>query len=159
MKTTSLKLTPITRAFAILAPVPEEHLLSGKQICDEQGKVAFGICAFEVFHRVKTSQYSGTINIFIYASIPQVPIGPMVSWQAVYDGYVEARRNGSHPAGVRFRPPTAHQNDTPGWAIYWEVRDLRKIDPFPIQSLKGFDKKTHYVPHFVPEGPLVIECP
>lgn len=150
----------ITRAFALLAPVPEIHLISGKEVCAQQGKVAFGSRDFELFRKLDTARGKDDINVFIYASMPQESIGAMVSWQGVYVGHVEARRNGTHPAGARFRPITAYETDQPSsWVIYWEVRDLEEIEPFPIKSLRGFDKKAYYAPHFVPERPLLIEYP
>ena len=34
---------------ALLAPVPLEHLIDGLSVCDQQGKVAFGSRAWEIF--------------------------------------------------------------------------------------------------------------
>jgi hypothetical protein len=150
----------ITRAFALLAPVPEIHLISGQEVCAQQGKVAFGSRVFELFRKLDTARGKDEIDVFIYASLPEESIGAMVSWQAVYVGHVEARRNGTHPAGAKLRPTTAYETDKPNsWVIYWEVRDLQPIDPFPIKSLRAFDKKAYYTPHFVPETPLLIEYP
>lgn len=150
----------INRAFAILAPVPEIELISAKEVCDEQGKVAFGSRLFELFRKIDTTRGEEEMNVFIYASMPEASIGSMVSWQGVYVGHVEARRNGTHPGGAKFRPPTAYETDkSNAWVIYWEVRDLQEIEPFPIKTLRGFDKKTYYPPHFIPETPLLIQYP
>jgi hypothetical protein len=38
-----------TQEVALLAPVPLEHLIDGVAVCDQQGKVAFGSRAWEIF--------------------------------------------------------------------------------------------------------------
>ena len=42
----------VTGNFAILAPVPLEHLQSGKNIAVKEGFVAFGSRKWELFRRV-----------------------------------------------------------------------------------------------------------
>src|SRR5215217_6041367 len=41
-------------AVALLAPLPEEHLLSGRTVCLAEGKVAFGSKNWELFYTLHT---------------------------------------------------------------------------------------------------------
>ena len=72
---------------------------------------------------------------------------------------------GAHPQGMKFRPSSTgkYANDNSGhWAVFWEVEDLRPVPSSEwcdIAGLTGFGKKKPYGHPFVPEGPLLIECP
>lgn len=148
----------ITRDFAILAPVPEMHLKSGQETCDREQKVAFGSQAWELFREVDKLRNSNDVEVFIYASHAEKPILE-VTWHAVYIGHKDSR-NGRYKGDKKFRPSST-ESDTPTWAVYWEVRDLKELpeaDQIRIPSLRGFRKKSNYQP-FVPEQPLLIEYP
>ena len=157
-----------THAFAILAPVPEIHLLSGAETIanqadnssDEQVKVAFGSMHFELFRQVDQLRSDKGVEVFIYASHPagDQPLNSQVSWHGLYIGHV-ASRNGRYPSKVKFRPPST-ATDKPTWAIFWEVQQLKLLSsPIAIASLRGLDKKSNYTSRFIPEGPLLIEYP
>jgi hypothetical protein len=147
-----------THEFAILAPVPEEHLLSWQQDGQET-KVAFGSRDFELFRQADARRGDKAVEVFIYASLAKNrPLKPEVSWHGLYVGHVQSR-SGRHPQGMKYRPPST-ASDTPTWAIFWEVEELKPLSsPIAIASLGGLGKKSNYKSRFTPEGPLLITYP
>jgi hypothetical protein len=150
--------TGTTRQLAILAPVPEEHLLSWQKE-GEQAKVAFGSMAFEVFRQADELRGDKVVEVFIYASLAENrPLNSEVSWHALYVGHVQSR-GGRHPQGMKYRPPST-ASEKPRWAIFWEVEELQPLSsPIAIASLKGLGKKSNYPSRFTPEEPLLIAYP
>lgn len=147
-----------TNDFAILAPVPEMHLVSGQEVCDRETKVAFGSMAFELFRKADELRRNEPVEVFIYASYAETdrPLRSEASWHGLYIGHVPSR-SGRHPNGSRFRPPTT-ANDRPTWAIFWEVEQLEPLSsPISIASFKGLGKRSKYTSLFIPEGPLLVE--
>ncbi|MDZ8049916.1 MAG: hypothetical protein RMX68_033915 [Aulosira sp. ZfuVER01] len=154
-----------TTSFAILAPVPEMHLLSAletidkleSELSDETIKVAFGSMAFEVFRKADELRGDKEVEVLIYASdcIDQ-PLNSEASWQALYIGHANSR-NGRYPGKSKFRPSST-ATDKPTWAVFWEVQQLKRLKtPIAIATLKALGKKTNYASRFTPEGPLLIE--
>lgn len=160
-----------TRAFAMLAPVPEIHLISGLEAIaaqldsddfppDQMPKVAFGSMDFEIFAEVEKLRAGKAVEVLIYASEAKgdQPLNPEVTWRGLYVGYVGSRR-GRYPGKSIFRPKST-ATDSPTWAVFWEVQELEQLKtPIPIGKLRGKNKKTNYQPRFIPEGPVVIEYP
>ncbi|XWK91645.1 MAG: hypothetical protein U7127_31160 (plasmid) [Phormidium sp.] len=155
-----------TNSFAILAPVPEIHLISGQealaQLSNEPNneivKLAFGSMAFEVFRQIDELRKSQSVEVFIYASdsTADQPLHTQASWHGLYVGHVPSR-NGRYPGNKKFRPPST-LTDKPTWAVFWEVQELESLEkPIEIASFKGLHKKSHYSSRFIPEGPLLIE--
>lgn len=148
---------------ALLAPVPEEHLISGMEVCRREGRVAFGSRAWEVFARLDHILAGRPCDCLIYASDSATPIAPpTATWRASYIDHVESR-GGAHPQGMAYRPMSTEKYgaDNKGhWAVFWHVTDLQPIptdDRIKISSLRGFEKPQHYLKNFIPEGPLLIE--
>jgi len=150
--------TVTTHEFAILAPVPEEHLISWQKD-GEQTKVAFGSMAFELFRQADELRGEKAVEVFIYASLAENrPLNSEVSWHGLYVGHVQSR-SGRHPQGMKYRPPST-ATDKPTWAIFWEVEELERLaSPIAIASLRGFKKKSNFQSRFTPESPLLIEYP
>jgi hypothetical protein len=160
-----------TRKFAILAPVPEIHLISGLEAIADQlnsdditslglPKVAFGSMAFEILRKADELRKERAVEVLIYASDAKgdQPLNSEVSWRARYIGHVPSR-NGRYPGKSLFRPKAA-ATERPVWAVYWEVQELEKLKtPIPIASLQGLGQKANCKPRFVPEGPVLIEYP
>ena len=160
-----------TRTFAILAPVPESHLVSGLETIaaqlssddvSSQGlpKVAFGSMGFEVLRKADELRKERLVEVLIYATDAKgdQPLNPEVWWRARYIGHVPSR-NGRYPGKSQFRPAAAAA-DRPIWAIYWEVQELQKLKkPVPIATLQGLKQKVNLKPRFVPEEPVLIEYP
>jgi hypothetical protein len=149
---------------ALLAPVPLGHLESGLEVCSGQGKVAFGSRAWEVFRELDAVRVGLQVDVYIYASWAGPQEVRAASWRAVYVGHVVSV-GGGHPDGMRFRPPTTEQNESDNaghWAVFWEVRDLRRLDAeqfLPTGQFTGRGKKRAYRDNFAPEGPLLVEHP
>ncbi|MCA1990856.1 MAG: hypothetical protein LDL41_02245 [Coleofasciculus sp. S288] len=150
--------TLITHEFAILAAVPEEHLLSWQQDGQET-KVAFGSMDFELFRQADALRGNKAVEVFIYASLAENrPLKSEVSWHGLYVSHVQSR-SGRYPQGMKYRPPST-ASDKPTWAIFWEVEDLKPLSsPIAIASLRGLGKKSNYQSRFTPEGPLLITYP
>lgn len=169
-----------THAFAILAPVPEEHLLSGLDaVCfassrrvnaaqldsddlppNHLPKVAFGSMNFEVFGEAEKLRGGQAIEVLIYASHAKgdQPLNPEATWHRLYVGSVGSRR-GRYPGKAIYRPKST-ATDSPTWAVFWEVQGLERLKmPLSIGSLRGKDKKTNYQTRFLPEGSVLIEFP
>jgi hypothetical protein len=160
-----------THAFALLAPVPEMHLVSGLEAIAAQldsedlspahvPKVAFGSMDFEVFGEVEKLRGGKVIEVLIYASQAQgeQPLNPEVTWRGLYVGYVASRR-GRYPGKSMYRPPST-VTDPPTWAVFWEVQELESLKkPIPIGHLCGKNKKTSYPARFIPDAPVLIEYP
>jgi hypothetical protein len=154
-----------TNMFAILAPVPEMHFISGLQSITQLTndpnnqivKVAFGIMDFELFRRVDELRENNAVDVFIYAShAANQSLHSQVTWHGRYIGHVNSR-NGRYPGDRKYRPQSTN-TDQPIWAIYWELDSLQLLNlPIAIASLKGLGKSSNYTSRFVPEGPLLIE--
>lgn len=160
-----------TRKFAILAPVPEIHLVSGLEAIAAQvdsddvtslglPKVAFGSMAFEILRKADELRKERLVEVLIYASDAEGdrPLNSEVSWRARYIGHLPSR-SGRYPGKSLFRPKAA-ATEKPIWAVYWEVQELEKLKtPIPIASLQILSQKTNCKSRFVPDGPVLIEYP
>lgn len=153
-----------TKQFAILAPVPERHLISGMEALNEQldadlePRLAFGSNAFEVFTKADDLRDQCLVNIYIYASHAESPtFKPHVAWKATYLEQLHSRR-GRYPGNKNHRPPTT-ATDKDVWGIFWLIKELEQLaQPIPIEDFRGFEKKSNYPPRFLPEGPMLVEC-
>ncbi|OUL34233.1 hypothetical protein BV372_14375 [Nostoc sp. T09] len=154
-----------TTSFAILAPVPEIHLLSAletidkleNELSDEIIKIAFGSMAFEVFRKADELRGDKEVEVLIYASQSlDQPLNSEASWQGLYIGHANSR-NGRYPGKSKFRPPST-ATDKPTWAVFWEVQELKRLkSPIAIASLKALGKKSNFASRLIPEEPLLIE--
>jgi hypothetical protein len=148
---------------ALLAPVPEEHLVSALDVVREHKKVAFGSRSWQVFRQIDELRGDAPADVLIYASHSAVHHSlPKVSWRAKYIGHREAK-GGGHPDGMTYRPPSTgkYPDDNKGhWFIFWEVRDLVCLPAelqIEIGAIFQFEKNKPYKKYFVPSGPLIIE--
>lgn len=150
--------------FAILAPVPLEHLETGQEIANANGFVAFGSRKFELFREIEERRNGAAVPLLIYPSHEDDPAKTsfQVSWIGWYIGSEETN-NGRHSLGMTHRPPTTGQYaaDNKGhWAVFWHVRDLTPLasaDRFPIskvQTIKGGWRK-----NAPPRGPELVAVP
>jgi hypothetical protein len=72
-------------SIALLAPVPEEHLLSALDTVEREGQVAFGSKSWELFDKLDSFLAGQDCDVLIYASDPSRPINPpTVTWVARY---------------------------------------------------------------------------
>jgi hypothetical protein len=150
---------------ALLAPVPEEHLIDGQHVAKATGRVAFGSRAWEVFRKLDTLRKGMPVDVYIYASHTAGKDPEFgVSWRARYIRHVESV-GGAHPDGMRYRPPStaSYPSDNCGyWAVFWEVEGLHPLPKEEHMSpgvFTGFEKQKRYRHAFPPEGPILIEHP
>lgn len=150
--------------FAILAPVPLEHLQSGAAIARATGFVAFGSRKWELFSKVDELRGDARVPVLIYPSDEDVPAKPsfIVSWAGWYVGCEESG-SGKHSKGMTHRPPTTgqHTSDNQGhWAVFWHVSDVcvlptgQRLPISAIQTVKGGWRKAA-----APRGPELIAMP
>ena len=149
---------------ALLAPVPEEHLVDGVEVATRHGHVAYGSRAWEVFRELDRLREGAPIPVYIYASWASTPVGNKVTWQGLYTGHVESRA-GSYPGDVRHRPPSTQQytEDVSGyWAVFWHVRELRHLprdEWIDVADIRNFKTQKRYGRSFTPEGPIIVGHP
>jgi hypothetical protein len=154
----------VTADFAILAPVPLEHLQSGRKVADEKGFIAFGSMKWDLFRTVDERRNGVPVPVLIYPSHEDVPVKDsfIVCWGGWYDGHVDSI-NGRHPDDMTYRPQTTgkYSADNQGhWAVFWHVRklfELPKAQQMPIsavQTIKGGWRK-----NAPPRGPELVAAP
>lgn len=147
---------------ALLAAVPEEHLISGMKTVVAEGKVAFGSSSWELFRELDELAMGTEVDVYIYASDSSKHGAPKVRWQARYLGHIKSDY-GAHPDGMKFRPESTEQyaaDNTGHWAVFWEVDrlvNLAKDEAISMNLLKGFKSGKSYVSSFVPHGPTLVE--
>lgn len=156
-----------TRALALLAPVPEKHLITALDAINQQydtGEaapiVAFGSSDFEVFRQADQLRGDRAIEVFIYASMSEQeqPLNPLVTWRGLYVGHVPSR-SGRYP-GKAIHRPSSTKTDKPVWAVYWQLQELTRLDtPILIGMFQGFKQKKRYEKRFIPKGPLLVDYP
>ena len=150
--------------FAILAPVPLEHLDAGQDIVAKEDFVAFGSRKFELFWAIDKRRNGEPASVLIFPSHEDDPIGSSfkVSWISWYLGGEETH-NGRHSSGMKHRPPTTRQNpvdNTGYWAIFWHVTklvQLAKSKCFPISELRTI--KGGWRKNVPPRGPELVAIP
>jgi hypothetical protein len=152
----------ISKAFAILAPVAEPHLISGRETCDREGKVAFGSDAWELFREADEIRKGQPVEILIYPSHPESdkPLLMSIAWHGIYLGHLPSRR-GRYPGEKRFRPDSASL-DKSTWAVFWEVENLSELpisEQTPIAAFHPLNKKASSDRRLLPHGPLLVEYP
>lgn len=74
---------------ALLAPVPLEHLTTGKKVAEAHGKVAFGSQMFELFRKLDLERKGQPVEVYIYASHHEGYPDGVIYWRARYIGHVE----------------------------------------------------------------------
>jgi hypothetical protein len=147
---------------ALLAPVPEEHLLSGQATLSQSGKVAFGSKNWELFNKLGGLLKGNECDVLLYASDATRPLNPpTATWSARFVGFTVAV-NGAHKDGMKYRPTstTKYPLDNQGsWTVFWEVTNLRPLSPgIKISLLRGFEKPHSYLKNFIPKGPVLIQA-
>lgn len=118
---------PKTHAFAILAPVPEQHLETGKEAIAAQlaadppeipPTLAYGSRAYDVFRKADEERAGRPVDIYFYASHAENPtLQPQATWKATYIEHVESRR-GRYRGNPLHRPPSTAGDKENYWAVY-----------------------------------------
>jgi hypothetical protein len=150
--------------FALLAPVPLEHLQSALEVATREGFVAFGTRKFELLRKLDELREGDPVPALIYPSAEGdlSKLTFLVCWYGWYVGSVETA-NGKHPLDMKHRPPTTAQypNDNSGyWAAFWHVQGLRELPKNKriaigkIGTVKGGWRK-----NAPPRGPELVALP
>lgn len=145
-----------TADFALLAPVPAEHLKSGRDVCGKEGRVAFGSNDGMVFAKLLHLLDSDPCRALIYGSHGGPTGLPRATWEGIFLG-VTSSLGGMHP-NPAVRPPTTASDGK--WAIFWEVAELTPL-PEPgarlISSLRGQGNAKNFSKQLIPQRPYIIE--
>lgn len=155
---------PSAHPFAILAPVPLEHLQSGLDVGATQPFVAYGTRKWELLRKVDEIRGGAPVAMLIYPSHEDAEgsTALRVSWFGWYQGHVDSK-GGAHPDGMRYRPPTTakYPEDNKGyWAAFWHVTGLRQLPKekqLTIGKIQGF--KGGWRKDAPPRGPEVVTLP
>jgi hypothetical protein len=110
----------LNKMVALLAPVPEEHLVSALDVVHEHKKVAFRSRSWQLFRQIDELRGDAPADVLIYASHSTVHHSPpTVSWRVKYIGQREAS-GGAHPDGMTYRPlsTTEYPDDNKGHGLF-----------------------------------------
>jgi hypothetical protein len=133
------------------------HLLDAAATAEARGRVALGSDAFDLFERLARAGAVGTLPVYLVASRtghdgktpPPFEVNK-VHFRGRLAAITPADRRRRHPDPT-IRPASAVESDG-GWALFWEVADLARIDP-PL-ALEKFATRTGQRWLRVPEGPV-----
>lgn len=146
---------------ALLAPVPEQHLLSALAHPNKDQQVAFGS---EAAITLLTFQHElgadGIADVLIYASERPVKGFPKATYRARWVRFEGAVPPGKSSVYAALRPPSTALDGT--WSGFWIVSNLRKLsdaDAVEIKSLSGHNKQKKFAGNFIPIGPIIINTP
>lgn len=143
---------------ALLTPVPLEHLESGLDVCEREGRVAYGSDNGMVLAELAAAANGAECPVLFYAS-HSADHGPAkVTWIGRFVR-IEGAKAGRHPFTDRLRP-TSTANDG-AFVAFYEVADLRRAEPherLPLSSLKTLAGKK-LAANFVPLGPTLVQNP
>lgn len=150
--------------FAILAPVPLEHLESGLEVQSHEPFVAYGTRKWELFQQVDALREGRRVPMLLYPSHEdtQAKATFIVSWFGWYIGQ-EYSKGGAHSQGMKYRPESTakYSNDNRGyWASFWHVAGLRELPSdkrLPIGKIQGF--KGGWRKTAPPRGPELVTLP
>ena len=152
--------------FAILAPVPEEHLESGLEVVENEDFVAYGSQQWELFPQVDKLRSDEPVPVLIYPSYEEdkASVSYVIKWVGWYVGHVRSDM-GRHPEGMKHRPETAlnYAADISGyWAVFWHVAKLRKLEEeeyCAISSLQSEKTGKYWKAGSAPRGPEIVHRP
>ena len=157
--------------FAILAPVPREHLDSGLKVLLERGYVSFGSQKWELFHHVEQLRHDEEVEevpVLIYPAHEEedVTLNCQVSWIAWYVGCTEDPVEKLADQTNGYRPPTTEKYYSVGehaesWNVFWRVKRLRQLPEsewVPIRSIDSY-KTGYWRKNTAPHGPEIVGRP
>lgn len=155
---------------AILAPVPQIHLESAREVSREKGYVAFGSAGksegvsslqlLELFASLDGKRGPRCVPVLIYASHQDTFVNLSISWFGWYMGSVQSDEYGDHPLGIRHRPPTTVADKHRHWGIYWHVAKLVHLPKHdtPIDKLYSYATGRRLA-RKAPRRPMLVACP
>jgi hypothetical protein len=154
--------------FAVLAPVPREHLDDGQDVARRTGYVCFGSHKWELFRELDRRRDGERVPVLIYASHNEelAEWGYVVAWKGNYVGSVddtmgklEEERGGHRPRSTdKYR----HKGDSAtGWPVFWKVSDLTQLTDTERRELRDFQsyRTGRDKENSAPRGPEIIVRP
>lgn len=151
--------------FAILAPVPEEHLISGLEVLKQEEHVAFGTRKWELFRHVEALCGGEPVPVLIYPSVEDdsPKLSYLVKWIGWYDGYEESDDGRYRFPECRPKSTEKYAGDQSGyWAGFWRVKRLQKLEESgfrPISSLQSHKSGKFWKKGSPPRGPEIVQRP
>jgi hypothetical protein len=153
--------------FALLAPVPLEHLQSGAVIAQNNGYVAFGSMKFEFFRELKNHMHhmqKSPVRAMLYASHEGDSTSPpfQVAWSGWFIGSEEIK-GGKSASEWGSRPPSCKnypKDNAKHWAVFWHIRKLEKLPTdqhFPIYKTQGYNNEVSSKKDSPPRYPQLIK--
>lgn len=155
-------------SFALLAPVPQEHLESGVEVAARTGYVCFGSQNWNLFVELDGLRGTEYVPVLFYPSHDDV--APKDTFKVCYQGWyvahVTSDADKRHDDADGHRPPTVDkwrsEFDSPHhWALFWRVRDLKRLPDSEqvaigtLSSYKSGNKRLNKPPM----GPAIIARP
>jgi hypothetical protein len=154
--------------FALLAPVPLEHLIDGILITRARKYVSFGSQKWDLFRQIERERAGRPVPTLIYASQDESrsELKYKVDWLGWYIGSTEDSEEKRQDEHEGHRPPSTYNyrnlgDSAYGWAVFWRVLGLVQVprdqahEIRELQSLRtGVARKAG-----APRGPERIELP
>jgi len=157
-------MTPVD--FAILAPVPREHLEDAPGVAAFTGHVCFGSDKWELFRQIDDRRKGADVPVLIYASHNEelADWGFVVAWRGSYIGSVEDTLGKKEEERMGHRPPSTFKysgDRATGWGIFWKVKDLTRLPEADRKELREFQsyRTGKDRENAAPRGPEVIVRP
>lgn len=155
-------------SFALLSPVPDEHLESGVAVAADTGYVCYGSNAWELFRELDELRGDQHVPVLFYASYDDAAVKASfkISYLGWYIGHVASDADKRADDAAKHRPETVDkyrgEHDSPHhWALFWRVRDLSKlagtdcVSIGTLQSYKSGNKRLDKPPR----GPSIVVRP
>jgi hypothetical protein len=152
--------------FALLAPVPLEHLESGCEVARLKGHVSFQSQKWELFREVDRLRKDSVVPVLIYPSHEsvEVEISYLIKWVGWYMRHVEDQAAKRREENEGFRPPTTQkypQDRVVHNAVFWCVTGLQALAKgggVPIRDLESY-KTGYWRKDSPPRGPEIVRRP
>lgn len=131
--------------FALLAPVPLEHLADGVLIAKAHEYVAFGSMKFEFFRQLDELRTGYDVLALLYASHEGASDSDayQIGWRGWYTGSEEIRGGKSKSEELN-RPSTTKKyakDNARFWAVFWHVTKLEQLASsarFPVHKTRSY---------------------
>jgi hypothetical protein len=155
-------------SFALLCPVPDEHLEEGVSVAVDTGYVCYGSNAWEVFRELDKMRGNEDVPVLFYPSYEDIDskLTYQITYVGWYFGHVTSDAEKHADDKAQHRPKTVDKYrgdyDSPHhWGLFWRVRDLRKLaagEQAPVGSLISYKSGTKRLDK-PPRGPSVVVRP
>ena len=154
---------------ALLCPVPAIHLTDALDICQRQGRLAFGTNATELFLTLDKEGAIGHLQVFIFPSFTGAGAASSPALSRLLSKPGTARFAGRlvnieppHPRGAErgrhrnpdLRPVSTIAGSSPdtGWDLFWELEGLVSCE-VPLSAFVKQGSKAKFAKGFVLQGP------